>query len=52
MKRNDITHGTTNVFADLGLPEAAERQTKTRSVRPKWPNYQEHAEAELRFRQG
>lgn len=27
---NDITEGTSNVFADLGLPEAAERQTKTR----------------------
>lgn len=26
----DITHGTTNVFADLGYPDAAERQTKTR----------------------
>jgi predicted XRE-type DNA-binding protein len=26
----DITRGTTNVFADLGLPDAAERQTKTR----------------------
>jgi predicted XRE-type DNA-binding protein len=25
-----ITHGTDNVFADLGLPDAAERQTKTR----------------------
>ena len=25
----EITHGTTNVFADLGLPDAAERQTKT-----------------------
>ena len=25
-----ITHGTTNVFADLGLVDAAERQTKTR----------------------
>jgi len=25
-----ITHGTGNVFADLGLPDAAERQTKTR----------------------
>jgi len=25
-----ITHGTNNVFADLGLPDAAERQTKTR----------------------
>ena len=27
---NDITEGTGNVFADLGLPDAAERQTKTR----------------------
>ena len=27
---NDITRGTGNVFADLGLPDAAERQTKTR----------------------
>lgn len=26
----DITHGSRNVFADLGLPDAAERQTKTR----------------------
>ena len=26
----DITRGTTNVFADLSLPNAAERQTKTR----------------------
>jgi len=25
-----ITHGTDNVFADLGLPDAAEQQTKTR----------------------
>jgi predicted XRE-type DNA-binding protein len=25
-----ITCGTTNVFADLGYPDAAERQTKTR----------------------
>ena len=25
-----VTHGTTNVFADLGLPDAVERQTKTR----------------------
>ena len=25
-----ITRGTGNVFADLGLPDAAERQTKTR----------------------
>lgn len=31
MNTNDtITHGTDNVFADLGLPDAAERQTKTR----------------------
>ncbi|MGH8337417.1 MAG: helix-turn-helix domain-containing protein [Gammaproteobacteria bacterium] len=27
---NDITAGTGNVFADLGLPGAADRQTKTR----------------------
>ena len=27
---NDITDGTGNVFADLGLPEAGDRQTKTR----------------------
>jgi predicted XRE-type DNA-binding protein len=27
---NDITEGTGNVFADLGLPDAADRQTKTR----------------------
>ena len=27
---NDITRGTGNVFADLNLPDAAERQTKTR----------------------
>ncbi len=26
----DITHGTTNVFADLNFPDAVERQTKTR----------------------
>jgi predicted XRE-type DNA-binding protein len=26
----DITYGTDNVFADLGLPDAVERQTKTR----------------------
>lgn len=26
----EITRGTTNVFADLGYPDAAERQTKTR----------------------
>lgn len=25
-----ITHGTTNVFADLGYEDSAERQTKTR----------------------
>jgi predicted XRE-type DNA-binding protein len=25
-----VTHGTTNVFADLGLPDAVERLTKTR----------------------
>lgn len=27
---NDITEGSGNVFADLGLPDAADRQTKTR----------------------
>lgn len=27
---NTITRGTTNVFADLGYSDAAERQTKTR----------------------
>lgn len=27
---DDITHGSGNVFADLGLPDAAERQAKTR----------------------
>jgi len=27
---NDITEGTTNVFADLGFPDAGDRQTKTR----------------------
>jgi predicted XRE-type DNA-binding protein len=27
---NDITEGGGNVFADLGLPDAADRQTKTR----------------------
>ncbi|MCA6248937.1 MAG: XRE family transcriptional regulator [Phenylobacterium sp.] len=27
---NDITEGAGNVFADLGLPDAAGRQTKTR----------------------
>jgi predicted XRE-type DNA-binding protein len=26
----EITRGTSNVFADLGYPDAAERQTKTR----------------------
>jgi predicted XRE-type DNA-binding protein len=30
MTDNAITRGTGNVFADLGLPDAAERQTKTR----------------------
>ncbi len=25
----DIIHGTANVFADLGMPDAVERQTKT-----------------------
>lgn len=27
---NTITHGSTNVFSDLGYPDSAERQTKTR----------------------
>jgi predicted XRE-type DNA-binding protein len=27
---NDITEGTGNLFADLGLPDAGDRQTKTR----------------------
>ena len=27
---NDIIEGTGNVFADLGLPDAADRQTRTR----------------------
>ena len=27
---DEVTHGATNVFADLGLPDAIERQTKTR----------------------
>lgn len=27
---SDITKGTGNVFADLGLPDAGDRQTKTR----------------------
>lgn len=27
---DDVIHGSTNVFADLGLPDAAERQAKTR----------------------
>lgn len=27
---SDITEGAGNVFADLGLPDAADRQTKTR----------------------
>lgn len=30
MTDNTITRGTGNVFADLGLPDAGERQTKTR----------------------
>ena len=30
MPKNTITAGTTNVFSDLGFPDAAERQTKTR----------------------
>jgi len=28
--RSEVIHGTSNVFADLGLPDAVERQTKTR----------------------
>jgi predicted XRE-type DNA-binding protein len=27
---NDIVEGTSNVFADLGFPDAVDRQTKTR----------------------
>ena len=27
---NDVTEGTGNVFADLGLPDPGDRQTKTR----------------------
>jgi len=27
---DDITHGSGNVFADIGLPDASDRQTKTR----------------------
>jgi predicted XRE-type DNA-binding protein len=30
MTDTNITRGTTSVFADLGLPDPAERQTKTR----------------------
>lgn len=30
MSDNDVTHGTGNVFADLGYQDASERQTKTR----------------------
>ena len=30
MSDTSITRGTGNVFADLGLPDATERQTKTR----------------------
>lgn len=30
MTEDTITEGTTNVFADLGFPDASERQTKTR----------------------
>jgi predicted XRE-type DNA-binding protein len=30
MNSKDITHGTGNVYADLGFPDATERQTKTR----------------------
>jgi predicted XRE-type DNA-binding protein len=28
--KTEITRGTGNVFADLGMPDAVERQTKTR----------------------
>jgi predicted XRE-type DNA-binding protein len=30
MMAKEVTRGTGNVFADLGLPDAGERQTKTR----------------------
>ena len=30
MTEDTITRGTSNVFADLGMPDADERQTKTR----------------------
>lgn len=30
MSNDTITRGTSNVFADLGMPDAGERQTKTR----------------------
>ena len=30
MNNEVITHGTENVYADLGFPDATERQTKTR----------------------
>ncbi len=30
MTENGVTEGTTNVFADLGFADAADRQTKTR----------------------
>jgi predicted XRE-type DNA-binding protein len=30
MNNTDITHGTDNVYADLGFSDATERQTKTR----------------------
>ena len=30
MKKISVTRGSTNGFADLGLPDAVERQTKTR----------------------
>ena len=29
-REDDVTHGTGNVFADLGFPDAAERQAKLR----------------------
>mgnify|MGYP003375411189 CR=1 FL=1 len=32
MTEDTITHGSANVFADLGYPDATERQTKVRLV--------------------
>lgn len=34
---DDITRGTGNVFADLGYPDADERQTKLRLRTPSTP---------------